>query len=360
MPGSLKYAVRGLGKHPGLVFVALLTLTLGIGATTAIFSVVDAVLLRPLPYPDADRLLILGDNALTGKRGTAWSWLNSRDVAADAKTLAGAATYQADGYTLTGRGAARRVRGLTVSADLFRVVGVQPIVGRGFSPGEDQPGKNRVAVIGHAFWKSELEGDRDVIGKSITIDGALHQIVGVMPPGFRFPVGGKEIEVYAPFPHSALDVGLRDTRGARYLNVVGRLANGASLPQANAELAAISHRLSAPTPRTTRRSRSTRCTCRTGRSRMSAPRCGSFSARSGSCCSSPAPTSPTCSWRGPPRDGARSPSGSRSAPPVAVWYGTCSSRICSCRWSAARSGSSSPCGGWTGSAASPARTSPAR
>jgi putative ABC transport system permease protein len=248
VPGSLTYAVRGLAKHPGLVFVALLTLTLGIGATTAIFSVVDATLLRPLPYPDADRLLLLGDNANTGKRGTAWSWLNSRDVAADARTLSGAATYQADGYTLTGRGAAKRLRGLTVSADLFRIVGVQPILGRGFSPGEDEPGKNRIAVIGHTFWKTELEGDRDVIGKSITIDGAPHQIVGVMPPGFRFPVGGKEIEVYAPFPHSALDVGLRETRGARYLNVVGRLADGASLPRANAELATISRRLSAAYP----------------------------------------------------------------------------------------------------------------
>src|SRR5215475_1953706 len=235
-----RYAFRGLLQRPGLVIVVVVTLALGIGATTAIFSVVDAVVLRPLPYPAADRLVVLDDTRIPGQQ-SAFSFPNLLDLRMQTHTLDRVAGYIQGNLTLTGRGEARRLLATVASPGLFETLGVAPERGRTIAFGEDDPGAPRVVVLSHGFWKTHLGGDPGILGARLTLDGAPHTIVGIAPDGFQFPLQGQAADIYLTFTPG--DAQMRKNRGAHFLKAVGRLAPGATVPRAAAELAAIHSRL---------------------------------------------------------------------------------------------------------------------
>ena len=233
---DLAYAARRLAQSPGFTLVAALTLALGIGATSAIFSVVNAVLLRPLPYPEPERLV---DVAQTWKEKPAvYSPQNFLDVEAQAKSFEGLAAIDSSGVTLTGRGDAARLEGAEVSASFFDVLRVRPLLGRGFVKGENEPGRTRVAVLGHALWQQRFGGDPKVVGQTIQIDREPRTVVGIAPPGFSHPEGA---EIWLPMTY---DERFRtNSRGAWYLTVVGRLAPGVTVASAREEVSTIAARL---------------------------------------------------------------------------------------------------------------------
>jgi len=190
---DVRYGVRMLLRSPGLTAAAILGLALGIGANTAIFSVVDAVLLRPLPYPDADRLLSVHQVWATSP--DEHDVLSTDDVVAlreGAAAFMQAAAYfsPAGGFAITGGGEPEQVRGTTVTAELFDALGTRPALGRAFLPGDDSLGAEPVVVLSHALWQRRFGGDPQVVGRLLTVDSRPHTVVGVMPKGFRFPRDG--------------------------------------------------------------------------------------------------------------------------------------------------------------------------
>jgi predicted permease len=238
---DLSYALRRLRQAPGFTLVAVATLALGIGATSAIFSVVNAVLLRPLPFPEPDRLLRV---AQTWKgRPAVYSPQNFLDVEAQATSFSGMAAIDTNGVTLTGQGAAARLEGAEVSASFFDVLGVRPLHGRGFVAGENEPGHDRVVVLSYALWRDRFGADPGVVGRTISLDRQPHVAVGVAPPGFRYP---EETEIWRPLEY---DQRFRsNSRGAWYLNVVGRLREGATVEAARQEVGTIAERLARAYP----------------------------------------------------------------------------------------------------------------
>ena len=186
---DLRYGVRMLLRSPGLTAAAILALALGIGANTAIFSVVNAVLLRPLPYRDADRLLSVYQVWATSP--DEHDVLSTDDVVAlregAGTALKVAAYYSPSGFTITGTGEPEQVAGTQVTAELFDVLGTPPALGRAFLPEDDRPGAEPVVVLSHALWQRRFGGDPGVVGRSLTVDSRAHIVTGVMPKGFRFP-----------------------------------------------------------------------------------------------------------------------------------------------------------------------------
>jgi len=232
---DVSYALRRLRQSPGFTLVALLTLALGIGATSAIFSIVNAVLLRPLPFPEAFRLVEVAQ-VWKGKPAV-YSPQNFLDVEAQAKSFERLAAIDSTGVTLTGHGAAARLEGAEVSAAFFDVMRARPVLGRGFVAGENEPGA-KVVVLGHRLWLDRFGGDAGLVGKTVQIDREPRTVVGVAPPGFSYPEGA---EVWLPMTY---DERFRtNSRGAWYLAVVGRLAPGASVASAREEVKAIAARL---------------------------------------------------------------------------------------------------------------------
>ncbi|HET9176893.1 MAG TPA: ABC transporter permease [Terriglobia bacterium] len=242
---DLRYGLRQLRRNPGFTAVAVITLALGIGANTAIFSVVNAVLLRPLPYKNADRLV------------TVWSYNKSRGFDTDQVSppdfvdwhsenhvfQSMAASTEAE-YTLTGEGDPALIIAYAFSPEYFHVLGVQPLLGRTFLPAEDQPGKDHVTVLSYSFWQSRFGGDRNLIGKSITLNGEPYTVVGIMPPDFQYPTF---TELWTPLtvpPEAAND------RGYRYLRVMARLKPGVTIQQAQTEMNTIAGRLALEYPKT--------------------------------------------------------------------------------------------------------------
>ncbi len=229
------YALRRLLSAPGFTAVAVLTLALGIGANGALFSIVNGVLLKPLPYPEPERLV-----RVVGRyegRNVVMSPANFLDVRAAATSLECFAALDNGAFTMTGRGEPRRVESAEVSASFFEVMGAPPVLGLGFHEGENDPGRARVVVLAQALWQERFGGDTGVLGESISLDGQPYLVVGVAPPDFTFP---GQTEVWVPMLH---DERFRDARGAWYLGSVGRLRRGVSLEAARAELSAIGARL---------------------------------------------------------------------------------------------------------------------
>ncbi len=175
---DVRYGARMLRKSPGFTVVAVLTLALGIGANTAIFSLVNGVLLRPLPYWQPDRLVSITDGYPQGAVAAMPSRLKTMDVAG---YLDGAE------FNLTGRGEPSRLYGTSVSADFFSVLGSKPETGRVFATGEDHPGQDSVVILSYALWQQEFGSDPNVVGQTLALDGSNRQIVGVMPRDFQFP-----------------------------------------------------------------------------------------------------------------------------------------------------------------------------
>ena len=241
---DVRYGARALARNPGFTAAAVLALALGIGATTAILGVVDAVLLRPLPYADAARLVtVLHD----GRDPVAAA--NFLDWKAGTRAFAGMGAAQAWGPNLSGGDRPERVSGLRLSADMLPLLGVRPALGRAFGAAEDVPGGDRVAVIGHRLWQRHFGGRASAVGASIVLDGEPFTVIGVMPDSFAFaPFWVRDAEIFAPL---ALD-GAAASRGAQTLRVFARLAPGATLDQARADVARVTTRLEAMYPGTNR------------------------------------------------------------------------------------------------------------
>jgi putative ABC transport system permease protein len=241
---DIRYGVRGLLKRPGFTVIALITLALGIGANTAIFSVVNAVLLRPLQFRDPEQLVVVWEEAgfagfptNTPAPANYVDWKNQNQSFAD---MAAAATAS---FNLTGDGEPERIAANSVNANFFQVFGVQPLFGRGFLPEEDRPGGNKVAVISYSLWQSRYGGDRNVINREILLNGEKHTVVGVMPAGFHFLEN--DVRLWVPL---ALDQEELANRGGHYLQIVARLKPGVVLSQAQADMNAVMRRIAVDHP----------------------------------------------------------------------------------------------------------------
>ena len=240
---DVRYAARRLRRTPGFTLVAVLTLALGIGANSAIFSVVEAVLLRSLPFPQPDRLVRL----FNVREGTDFpvSGANYLDFRRQDQLFTGVAAYTSGGdLNLTGTGEPTRLQGATVSGELFEVLGARPVLGRSLGPADNEPGAEQVAVLSHSLWQERFGGERDVVGRTVEIDGAPRTIVGVMPAGYEFP---GETQIWLPISYSEpfVDDG---NRGSHFLNVVARLQPGVTVERAAAEMRGLGDRMAREHP----------------------------------------------------------------------------------------------------------------
>lgn len=245
MLNDVRFGLRMLLKSPGFTALALVTLALGIGANTTMFSVVNSVLLRPLPYEKPERIVQVLD-VIPGVVAFITSSLPKFEfLHANVRSLQTIAAVSGGRLQLSSAppSAPIEISGARVSADFFRVFGVKPITGRTFLPGEDQPGAKPVAVLSHALWQSRFASDANVIGKSIDIDGLPTTIVGMMPVGFDYPT---ESEIWIPrfFEHPVVTQ-VQIQKGASYLYYYGRLAEGVGVQQAKAEVAALNQQYDA-------------------------------------------------------------------------------------------------------------------
>jgi putative ABC transport system permease protein len=234
---DLRYGARLLLKRPGFTFVAVFTLALGIGANTAIFSVINAVLLRPLPYPEADRIIQLWETAKSRnlKQGTVSAhcftdWKNQN------QSFEQLAAYRYANFTLTGDDQPESITGLAVSASLFSVLGVKPSIGRDFFAEEDAPGRNRVVILSQGLWQRRFGADKEVLDKAIQLNGESYSVIGVMPQGFQYP---DTAEIWVPLGVDLNRVG----RGNHFLFAIGRLKADVSLQTAQAEMDGIANQL---------------------------------------------------------------------------------------------------------------------
>ena len=234
---DVRYALRMLARNPGFAAVAVVTLALGIGANTAIFSVVDAVLLRPLPFREPAQLLSLhetesapGTYPLTGPDYLDWQ--------AQTQTLQGTSLFDwGESYNASGAGEPESADVVRTESNFFSLLGVAPILGRTFVKGEDHPGRNRVAILSYGFWQKHFGGAKNVVGKELDLNGEKYTLVGVLPAWFRSPAGA---DVYAPKDMSLKNLG---PRGQHQFRAIGRMKPGVSVAAARAELKTIAKRL---------------------------------------------------------------------------------------------------------------------
>ncbi len=241
---DLKFAFRMLRKNPGFTAVAMLTLALGIGANTAIFSVVNAVLLRPLPYSDSDRLLAISQtDRVSGTTGVPVSFTKFTEISEQNKSLASVAGFYPYTPSLVSEHEPELVSAARVSADLFRVLGITPSLGRSFLPEEEAPGGNDAAVLSDRFWHSHFAADPRLPGKTHSLDGKRVTVVGVLPASFHFPLQFPEPDVWLPrVSESNFLTPLQIHSGAGYLSVVARMQPGETLSRVQAELSGIDGR----------------------------------------------------------------------------------------------------------------------
>src|SRR5215203_4450433 len=244
---DIRYAVRMLLRTRGFTTVAVLTLALGIGANTALFSIVYAVLLKPLPYEQADDLVMLWSKPGRGRGGATSpaDFLDYRKMNTTFEDLAAMNTMRA---ALTGRGEPVIVRGAQVSAGFFRIMRVQPERGRAFTMDEDRAGGPAVVVLSHAAWQERFAGDPRIVGRAVTVNGKPFTVTGIMPAGFDFPrlITNERTEFWVPIAFDAA----RAERGGHFLSVIGRLRPGATLAAAQAQMDTIATRLQQQYPDT--------------------------------------------------------------------------------------------------------------
>ena len=232
---DLSHAVRILRKSPGFTAVVVLTLALGIGATTAMFSVANAVLLRPLPFPDARNLVrVWGTNVHSGNFRAWASYPNLEDWRRRNASFSALGASREEQWTWTGGDEPRQVQVSRVTADFFSVLGVLPALGRGFSAQEFQTGHENVVILSHNFWEARLSSAPDILGRTLTLEDRLYKVIGVLPKT-AFPFPALAIDIWVPLPLDSAD----SSRGSRNLNAVARLRPGVSLTQAQDEMSAI-------------------------------------------------------------------------------------------------------------------------
>ncbi|HXN98119.1 MAG TPA: ABC transporter permease [Candidatus Acidoferrales bacterium] len=241
---DLRYALRMLAKSPGFTAIAILTLALGIGANTALFSVVNGVLLNPLPYPHSGQLVTVYGKT-PGFARASISYLNFLDWQRGTQTFSSMALYRNEPYNLTGTGEAELVGGSMISADFFPTLGVVPALGRNFRSDDDRAGAAPVVMLGGGLWKRKFGSSPDVVGKSIALNGASYTIVGVVPPSFNFY--GSERDLYTPAGQWT-DPSFLDRRIEVSAHAIGRLRPGVTLAQAQADMDRVSENLAAAYP----------------------------------------------------------------------------------------------------------------
>jgi predicted permease len=243
---DMRYAIRGFRKQPGFTILAILTLALGVGASTALFSLVNAVRLRPLPVADSERLAMLWEDDIAGRRGTDTpAPANFADWRAQNQTFEDIAAAGWLAFNLTGEGEPERLNGLRVTANYFTVLGVKPAIGRLIEPHDDNLQSGHVAVISYRLWQRRFGGNPNLINRSISLNGQPYLVVGVGPAGFQFPSNGADVWVAPGFTQQDLA-----QRSGHFLYVTGRLKAGVSLKQARADLATIARRLDVQFPQT--------------------------------------------------------------------------------------------------------------
>lgn len=250
---DLRFTLRQLRKNLGFTLTAALTLALGIGAATSIFSLVNAVLLRPLPFPQPDRLMSVRPENHTGGvvAPTNLSYPDFFDWRTQNRSFSYLADYRDARFTLTGTGEARNVEGEIVSADFFHALGIHPDLGRDFVAADEHSGQH-VVMLSHQLWQSAFSSRPDIVGQTITIDGYGYIVAGVMPQGFMFPLENPSPQLWATLASDAFDPGggppLTQQRGAHMLRVIGRLKSGVSVDQARAEMSLIMRNIAAQYP----------------------------------------------------------------------------------------------------------------
>jgi predicted permease len=232
---DVRFGLRSLAKSPGFTFAVLLTLALGIGANTAIFSIIHTVILRPLPYREPAQLVKIWPERLS----TSVAKADYVEIKNGARSFDDVAAYSNWSFTVTGNGDPAKLEGARITANLFSLLGVDAALGRILAREEDQPGRDKVVVISHALWQSRFGSDRRIIGQTITIDGQSYVVVGLMPRGFNFPDSGPH-DLWVP---ATLDPSAKEDFAASYLTLVGRLKNGISAEQARAEIVAIARNI---------------------------------------------------------------------------------------------------------------------
>ncbi|HVF23453.1 MAG TPA: ABC transporter permease, partial [Pyrinomonadaceae bacterium] len=248
---DLRYALRSLFKQPGFAAVVVITLALGIGASTAIFSVVNTVLLRPLPFPNSDRLQVIWGNyrTLNIQRLPAKA-AEFYDYSQQTQVFDSVAGYTNHSFNISSGSEPERIRGAYVTANLFPMLETQPATGRIFTADEQAKGRDRVVVLSDAFWRRRFAGDPTIINQSITLDNESYTVIGVMPPAFQFPhpsfPWGEPADVWAPL--SDADVVRAGRGGPYYINVLGRLAPGVTLAQARSHMNALAERFERELP----------------------------------------------------------------------------------------------------------------
>jgi putative ABC transport system permease protein len=240
---DIRYTLRLWGRAPAFTAIAVLTLALGIGANTTMFSVVNATLLRGLPFPEAERLMTIWRGTVKEPdRLNIISMPNFRDLAARSRTFEDMAIFDSAGrgYILTGSGEPEGVSGVRVTASFFKVLGVPPLHGRTFTEAEEQPGNDRVVVLSHALWTRRFAGDPSIVGQTIQIDGRAHEVVGVMPASFRFMFGGGGVrQLWVPAGWTQGDA----ERGSNSFYAIGRVRPGVTVAAARSELDTIGRAL---------------------------------------------------------------------------------------------------------------------
>jgi putative ABC transport system permease protein len=230
---DILFSIRSLRRSPTFALVGVLVLALGLGATFTVFTIVDTVLIRSLPYKDPDRLVKAWE---TSSMMMGHSWVapgNFRDWSRDAKSFSGMAAYNLEDFAVVGQGDPKLVRGVSVSPTLFSILGVRPLLGRGFAANETEIDNGRVVLIGEGFWRRELGADPAVIGRVLTVAAAPYKVIGVLPSSFDFPSG---VEMWRPL---VLTPQMWAMRGGHFLEVVARLRRGVSMEQASAEMRAM-------------------------------------------------------------------------------------------------------------------------
>lgn len=243
---DIQHAWRGLRKNPAFLATVMTVLALGIGGTAVIFAVINAVLLRPLPFPHQEQLVRL----FSSREGTPWTTStmsppNFTDYRRQAHSFSELAAVNEGDYALTGGGPAEQLPGAEVTGGFFPTLAVPPLLGRGMTPADDDAASPRVAVLGYGLWQRRFGGDRGIIGRTIQLDGEGAVVIGVMPRGFNSPGGS---EVWLPLRFTPTE--LRTQRGAHYLDVLGRLRDGTSREEAAADLGRIAHNLAVAYPKT--------------------------------------------------------------------------------------------------------------
>jgi putative ABC transport system permease protein len=234
---DIRYAVRKLSRTPGFTTIAAFTLALAIGATTAIFSVIDGVLLKPLPFRDPERVVRV-TNLRDGNRMVS-SVPDFLDIRAQSKSYASLAALDNQAMNLTGGSEPERISAARVGATFWSLLGVTPQVGRGFAPNEDSQSAARTVVLSDGLWKRRFGGDRRIVGKTIALDGNSFTVIGVAPAGFSFP---DRPDVWIPLVFAQDDLN-PDGRGAHWMGIMGRLAPNVTVTQATSELVTITRRL---------------------------------------------------------------------------------------------------------------------